>query len=239
MTFATKKSTRLKDPGAELLDQFTGYWDRYGRVTLAVLGVVAVAGVGALLYLRARSVTESKASGQLAQGEIMFWQGYYARSTEVAQQVIKQFPGTESASEAHRLAGDDAYWLDPPDFKKSVAEYRLYLKHRERGLLADAARRSLANALESEAGVLQVQGHPAEAVPLFREAADTYESLVGRFPDRETAAEFLLAAARCYRRIGQPQEAARRLERVTGEFGETQMANRARIELAEVTAGVP
>src|SRR5439155_17659394 len=137
----------------------------------------AAVGAGALIYLRSRSVTESRASGELAQGEIMFWQGYYARSAEAAQQVIKQYPETESASEAHRLAGDDAYWLDPPDFKKSVAEYRLYLKHRERGLLADAARRSLANALESEAGVLQVQGHPADAVAPVREVAGPHRTL--------------------------------------------------------------
>ena len=55
------------------------------------------------------------------------------------------------------------------------------------------------------------------------------------------AGEYLLqavfASARCYRLMSKPEEAVKRLQRLVDEFGETTTANRARIELAEVTAG--
>ena len=238
MALAIKKHTRLEDPGAELLDRFTGYWDRFGRLATSVVGVAAAVAVIGFLYLRSQAGTEEKAAGKLAEADIMFWQGYYPRSYDGAQQVIKEYPGTRSAIEAHRLAGDDAYWRgEPGDFQKSVDEYRTYLKHRRSGLLADAVRRSLAYALESNANALKSQGKTGEAEAQLREAASSYESLVGKFADRESSAEFLFGAARCYRQLNQPQEAAKRLKRVVDEFGETATANRARIELAEVTAG--
>ncbi len=102
-----------------------------------------------------------------------------------------------------------------------MAEYRRYLDKVKTGLLADAARRSLAYSLES-AGQ-------------FKEAADTYESLVGKF-DRESSAEMLYASARCHRLLNQPAEAIKRLQRLVDEFGETQMANRARIAQGELGA---
>ena len=238
MALATKKHVRLEDPGAEMLDRLTGYWDRFGRLTTSVVGAIAAVAVIGVLYLRAQTGSEEKAAGKLAEADIMFWQGYYPRSYDAAQQVIKQYPGTRSAIEAHRLAGDDAYWRgEPGDFQRSVDEYRAYLKHRRSGLLAEAAQRSLAYALESNAGVLKSQGKSGEAESELREAATTYEGLVGKFADRESSSEFLFGAARCYRQLNQPQEAAKRLKRLVDEYGETTTANRARIELAEVTAG--
>lgn len=233
----TKRSTRLEDPGAELLDQLAVLWDRYGRLAMSVLGGIAAIAIVGVLYLRAQAATEEKAAGKLAEAEIMFWQGYYPRSYDAAQQIVKQYPGTRSAVEAHRLAGDDAYWRgEPGDFKRSVDEYRAYLKQHSKGMLADGARRSLAYALESDANALKSQGKTGEAETEFREAAATYEGLVGKFSDRESSAEFLLAAARCYRLMNQREEAAKRLQRLIDQFGETATANRARIELAEVTA---
>jgi len=240
LALATKKHTRLEDPGAELLDRLTGYWDRFGRLATSVVGAIVAVAVIGLLYLRAQSGTEEKAAGKLAEADILFWQGYYPRSYDAAQQVIKLYPGTRSAIEAHRLAGDDAYWRgEPGDFQKSVDEYRAYLKHHRSGLLADAARRSLAYALESNAAVLGSQGRSAEAEGQLREAASTYEGLVGKFADRESSAEFLFGTARCYRQLNQPQEAAKRLKRLVDEFGDTAISGRARIELAEVTAAAP
>ncbi len=238
MALVTRKTPRLQDPGAELLDRLTDLWDRYGRVATGGLGALAAVAVIGALYLRAQAATEEKAAGKLAEAEIMFWQGYYPRSYDAAQALIKLYPGSQSAIEAHRLAGDDAYWRgEPGDFHASVLEYRAYLKHRSRGMLANAARRSLAYALESDASALRASGKAGDANAAFREAASTYEALVGSFPDRESSAEFLFASARCFRLMSQREESAKRLQRLIDEFGETTTANRARIELAEVSAG--
>ena len=214
-----RDSARLEDPGAQLLDAISTRWARYGRVALIVVGVAAAVAVGTILVLRSRAAQEDQAAGKLAEANLFFWQGLYDRSLPTARQVAEQWPSTPSGADARRVAGDDLFWLGR--FKESAAEYRLYLEKRKTGLTADAVRRSLAYALESD--------HQ------FKDAAPFYEGLVGRF-DRESSAEFLLAAARCYRLMNQPKEADLRLKRLLDEYGETSYANRARIQRAELAA---
>ena len=214
-----RKSARLEDPGAQLLDTLTSGWSRYGRIVLIGVGVVAVIAVGVFFTLRSRASSEEAASGRLAEANLFFWQADYARSLQLARQVSEQWANTPSGVDAHRLAGDDQFWLG--SFKEAAAEYRRYLDVRKSGLVSDAVRRSLAYSLESD--------HQ------YKDAAPIYESLVGRF-DRESSAEFLFAAARCYRLMNQPKEALQRLDRLVDEFGETSYANRARIQRAELGA---
>ena len=214
-----RESARLEDPGAKLLDSISSRWARYGRMLLIGVGVIAVIAIGAFFTLRARAADEEAAAGKLAEANLFFWQGVYDRSLPMARQVAEQWPNSPSGIDAHRLAGDDQFWLGK--FKESAAEYRLYLAKKKSGLVADAVRRSLAYALESD--------HQ------FKDAAPVYEGLVGKF-DRESSAEFLFAAARCYRQMNQPKETDPVLKRLLDEYGETSYANRARILRAELAA---
>jgi tetratricopeptide (TPR) repeat protein len=213
---SVQKSARLHDPGAELLDRATGFWERYGRITMIVAGAIVAVIVVAVLMVRSRARTEDQAAGQLAEASAAYWQGDYDRSLSLAKQVYQQYPSAPSGVEAHRLAGDNAYWNG--DFKTAITEYQAYLGKVKSGVLADAARRSLASAFESNRQ--------------FAEAAALYEELVGKF-DRESSAEFLAGAARCYRALNKPADATQRLQRLVNEFGETSAAQLARIDLAE------
>ena len=219
MSLESRKGARLEDPGAELLDQLTGFWGRYGRLTLGVVGVAAVVSAGLFFTLRSRASQEELAAGKLAEANVMFWQGDYQHSLQAARQVSQTYASTPSGNDAHRLAGDDAYWSG--DFKTAVTEYRSYLSSAKKGLLADGVRRSLAYALESD--------------KQYAEASTLYTQLVGTF-DRESSAEFLAAAARCQREAGHKEDAVKLLQRLLDEFGETSYANAARIDLAELTA---
>jgi len=213
-----RKSSRLEDPGAELLDRARSVWEVYGKASLIGLGAVAAIGAIAFLAMRARGTAETTAAGKLGEANVLYWEGDYARSLETARQIAQQYVSSPSGWDAHRLAGDDAYMLG--DTKTAVSEYRAYLEHQKSGLLADAARRSLAYALEANGQ--------------YAEAATSYLGLVGRF-DRESSAEFLSAAARCYRAARQPAEAAKVLRRLMDEFGDTSFANRAEIGLGELS----
>jgi tetratricopeptide (TPR) repeat protein len=194
-------------------------WDRYGKIAGGVLVAVVVIVAVAFFMVRSRRAAEEAAAGRLAEANVLFWQGDYPRSLELSKQIIAQYPSAPSGIEAHRLAADNSFWAG--DFKNAVAEYRRYLEKVKPGLFADAARRSLAYALESDAQYL--------------EAAKAYEELVGKF-DRNSSAEFLAGAARCYRRAGRRPDAIQRLQRLESEFGETSYARAARIDLAELTA---
>jgi tetratricopeptide (TPR) repeat protein len=219
---ATQRRTHIEDPGAEFVDRLTGYWDRYGRITLGALGVLAAAGLVAFFTLRARSAAENEAAGQLAEANYFFWQGDYTRSLQVAKQLVEQFPSTWSGVDALRIAGDDAFWNG--DWRTSADYYRRYLEKNRRGVVSDAARRSYAYALESD--------HQ------FPAAAEQYLSLVGKF-DRESSAEFLAAAARCQRALGHNAEAVKLLRRLVDEFGETSQAVSARVRLGELSPSAP
>lgn len=218
MPLTVPKSARLRDPGAELLDRASSVWDQYGRTILIGLGVVAAVAAGAFLFLRSRSATEDQAAGKLAEASALYWQGDYARSLSMSKEIYQQYASAPSGVEAHRLAGDNAFWNG--DYKTAISEYHAYLGKMKDGILADAARRSLAYALESD--------------KQYQEASKAYEALVGKF-DRESSAEFLAAAARCDRALNRPADAVKHLKRLTSEFGETSPAALARIELAEQT----
>ncbi len=224
LSLESRKIANMSDPGAELLDRFQAVWGRFGRVILGALGAVVVLAVLGFFMVRSRAATEGQAAAKLAEANGLFWQGQYDRSQDLAKQVAQQFGSTPSGVDAHRLLGDDAYWngllrSQPANYKTAISEYRVYLAHQGSGVLASSVKRSLAYALESD--------------KQFAESAKTYDSLVGVF-DRESSAEFLTGAARCFAALGQKAEAIQRLQRVIDEFGETSYAASARVRLAEL-----
>ena len=219
MSLESQSRARLEDEGAELLDRMSELWGRYGRVALGVALALIAAGVVIFITMRSRRTAEDQAAGRLAEATLYYFQGDLARARETARQIADQFPNTLSGGDAHRLMGDASFWSN--DYKTAVAEYRRYLPKAPKGVLSDAATRSLAYALESDA-------QPSEAAKL-------YESLVGKF-DRESSGEFLEAAGRCLSATGDRAGAKRVLERLVAEFGETSYARTARIEVAELSA---
>lgn len=218
MSLESRKTAVLEDPGAVMLDRLKSLWTRFGRLSLGVIGAIAVVGVGFYFTAQANDRRENEASAKLAEANQLFWQGDYDRSLTTSEEVAKQFGGTPSGTDALRIAGDNAYWKG--EWKAAITHFRAYLGKHATGLVADAVRRSLAYSYESD-------GQPAEAVKL-------YDQLVGRF-ERESSAEFLFASARCYRALGKDSEALARGKRIVSEFGETSYSMPARVLVAELT----
>jgi len=219
LSLEARKTGQLADPGADLLDRVGRIWEQYGRIAVGVVAAVAVAVVLFIFWQRSQTTTEAAAATRLAEATALFWQGEYARSRDMARQVADEFGSTKSGADAHRLMGDNAHWTG--DYKTAIAEYRTYLEREKSGVLADAARRSLAYSLESGGE--------------YAEAAKQYEDLVGHF-DRESSAEFLAASARCHLALGQRAEAIQRLRRLLDEFADTSQSTLARVRLAELEA---
>ena len=217
MALHTQHSTRLEQPGAELMVPVANFWHRYGKIVLGVLAVLVVAGAVGFFSMRSRRQTEEAAAGKLAEASLFYWNGDHQRALTLARETAEQYGSSPSGKDAHRVAADAAYWAG--DFKTAVAEYRRYLAAKPAGLLADAARRSLAYSLESDRQYL--------------EAVKEYDALVGKL-DRVSSAEFLVAAARSLQAVNQTPAAVQRLERVIAEFGETEYASQAHIALAEI-----
>ena len=217
MKLQARRAARISDPGAEIVDQITALWHRYDRVVLGTLGALVVVAAGAYYALRTRHSQEDQAAGMLAEAQVMFWQGDYARATDAAKHVFDNFPATRSGHDAHRLMGDSQYWSG--NYRGAITEYQKYLALEKHGVLSSAVRRSLAYAYESA-------GQYADAEPV-------YKSLVGVF-DRESSAEFLLAAARCDQQLHKNSEATASLKRLLDEFGDTPQAAEARVMIGEL-----
>jgi len=216
----SQHSSRLENPGDEILIPLQNFWERYNKIVLGALTAIVALGVVGYMALRSRNTAEDAAAGKLAEASVYYWQGDYQRALALARETAEQYSSTASGKDAHRQAADAAYWGG--DFKTAVAEYRRYLATNPKGLLAAAARRSLAYALESDGQ--------------YAEAATEYEGLVGKM-DRGSSAEFLVAAARCLEAGHQVPAAIQKLQRCVDEFGETDYSNQARITLAELKAG--
>lgn len=219
MKLQTRRAARISDPGADLVDQLTDLWARYSRVVLGALGALVVVAGGTYYAMKTRGTQEDQAAGILSEAQVLFWQGDYPASIERAKRVFDQFPATRSGHDAHRLMGDAQYWSG--NFKEAIAEYQKYLSFQSSGTLADAARRSLAYSYESA-------GQYADAAPI-------YLSLVGRF-DRESSAEFLLAAARCNQQLHRNSDATQQLQRLLDEYGDTPESAEARVLMGELAA---
>lgn len=218
MSLESRKNAVLEDPTHVMTDRLQSLWDRFGRLALGVLGAIVVLAVGYYFTAQANARRENDASARLAEANQLFWQGDYDRSKTMSEEVAKQFSGTPSGTDALRIAGDNAYWKG--EWKAAITQYRAYLGKQATGIVADAVRRSLAYALESD-------GQQAEAVKL-------YDQLVGRF-ERESSAEFLFASARCYQGLGKQDEALERARRIVNEFGETSYSVPARVLVAELS----
>jgi tetratricopeptide (TPR) repeat protein len=219
LSLESRKSTALHDPGAEMVDRMMGLWERYGRIALAALAGIVVIGAVAFLTVRHNADQDNLASKELAESDFLFRRGDLERAKTTAQQASKTYPGTSSGTDAHRIAGDAAFWSG--NFKDAISEYRAYLEKDSKGLPADCVRRSLAYALDN--------------AKQTAEAAKTYDQVSGAF-DRETNAEMLFAAARCDLASGDRAGAIQRLQRIADELGETTYAARARVKLGELSA---
>jgi tetratricopeptide (TPR) repeat protein len=219
LSLESRKSSALTDPGAELVDHITAAWQRYGRIALGAVGAIVVVAAVAYFTIRQNEAQDNAASQKLAQADVLYWQGDYDRAKTTAQEVARTFGSTPSGIDAHRIAGDAAFWRG--NWKDAIGEYNAFLSKKGSGLVANSVRRSLAYAYDSN--------------KQYAEAAKTYDQIVGVF-ERETSAEMLAASARCYEALGNKAEAVKRLQRVTGEFGETSFSARARLKLAELGA---
>ncbi len=209
----------MHDPGAEMVDQITSVWQRYGRIALGVLGaIVVVAGV-AYFTVQQNKVQNNVASRKLAEADLYFWQGDYDRAKTTADEVSKTYGSTASGADAHRISGDASYWKG--NFKVAAVEYKAYLAKVSSGTVAQSVRRSLAYSLDSD--------------KQYAEAAKLYDGLVGVF-DRESSAEMLAAAARCVLQANDKAGAIQRYGRIANEFGETTLAQTARTKLAGLGA---
>src|SRR5262245_53831374 len=110
----------------------TRFWERQGKIALGVLAAVVVLIAAGFFFMRQRAAAETAASGKLAEASLLYWQGDFQRSLQVSRETAQQYASTPSGVDAHRQAGDAAFFTG--DFKTAIAEYRRYLDKAKKGM---------------------------------------------------------------------------------------------------------
>lgn len=206
------------DPGAAFIDRVQGTWNQHGRNILIVVGALLVVGLGSYYMKNQNARKEEAAAKELIPANDLFWQGQYDRARASAKEVAKKYAGSPSGNDALRIAGDAAFWLS--DAKDAVASYESYLKANGSGLVADGVRRSLAYAYENA-------GRAEDAAKMFDRVAGAF--------DRESNAEMLNSAGRCWLAANKPENAKKSWQRILDDFPDASYQLQARIELGRLS----
>ena len=186
---------------------------------LGVVGVLVVVGAGVTLWMRASEKRESEARATLAEASTQYWSGNYARTIQIANQVIDDAGGTRAATDARRMKADALFWSGA--FDSAATLYQDVLKRETADTpMRTAVQQSLAFALESKKD--------------FAGAAALFEEIAKKSPDRSNAADFYVAAGRAYRGAGQREKAKAMFEKVANEYKETTFARDAEVALGEL-----
>jgi tetratricopeptide (TPR) repeat protein len=197
-----------------------GDWiTRNVRVVAIALGAIVLAALAALWISNAQGKAEGEANRILAEASANYWQGGYARTIQLTDQVLNDYKTTRAANDARRMKGDALFWTG--SFDSAATLYREYLaKTKADSPLHQAVKQSLAFALDSKRD--------------FPAAAKEYEELATGAPDRASSADFLMAAARSYKNANQPAKAKALYEKVANDYKETTFARDAEVELGEL-----
>lgn len=190
----------------------------------AAVGVVVVLALGAWMWSRANAKKEAEARTTLAEASTAYWSGNYARTVQLADQVIADAGGTKAALDALRMKADALFWQG--SFDSAATLYQEVLdKDKTDSPVRAAVQQSLAFSLESKKD--------------FAGAAGLYEEIAARAPDRTNAADFYMAAGRAYRGAGQADKAKAMFDKVAREYKETTFARDAEVALGELAGEAP
>lgn len=201
-------------------------WDKIQdnlRVIGITAGILVAAALAVVWIQRAQARAEGEANRALAEASATYWQGGYARAIQLADQVMSDYKTTRAANDARRLKGDALFWSG--SFDSAATLYKDYLAHASnRSPVRDAVEQSLAFALESKRD--------------FTGAAALFEKLAGTAPDRPSAADMLMCAARSYAEAGQADKARALYAQVSDQYKDTPFARDADVFSGELTGAV-
>lgn len=199
-------------------------WDRIQQ-NIRVIGIglgVIVAVVLAVVWIgHAQARAEGEANRVLAEASSNYWQGSYARAIQLSDQVLSDYKSTKAANDARRMKGDALFWSG--SFDSAATLYKDFLSHSPADSPVHiAVQQSLAFALESKKD--------------YAGAAALFEQLVPTAPDRNSAADMLLCAARAYAEAGQKDKARVLYQKVVDEYKDTTLYRDADVFLGELSA---
>jgi len=187
------------------------------EVSMAVVGVVVVAGLFVLFnWMKARD--EQNAAEKLAQARAEYNKSNYPAAIPVLEKLVSDFGGTKSGNMATIYLAN-AY-MQTKDYVSAEKYYKKYLDDGEDDPILKIS------AAAGVAATLEERGEFAKAAKLYEDAANDYD-------ESYRAPQLLLLAARSYKQANQAEAARRVLQKLIDKYPKSNLAEDAKMLMAE------
>ncbi len=207
------KDELKEDEFIEWVMRAADYVRHHAQYFLAGAGAVVAIVLIVTYVSHSQEQARETAAGLLGDALIADDNGQQEQAASVAQQLIDKYSGTPAATQALVLLANKRF--DQGNFAEARTLYQKALSAAgDNQILRFGARSGLAACMDAEGNT---QGAAAE-----------YEKYAADYPGTAEAAESLLAAARCYERLGQTDARKGVLRRVVHDFNELPIGAQAR-----------
>lgn len=222
MLKAKKKLRRREIKEDKLVTYYFRAQEFYRRnqklVNYAVIAVAALIFLGVYIS-NSKKAAEEKASVELARGKAAFASENYDVAIDVLSALTSDFDGTRAAG-IGTIYLAHAY-MAKKDYDEAERAFHRYLDdYGDDPILAVTAAAGIAACYDEKGD--------------YGRAAELYEEAARKYKDSFKAPELLLSAARCYRLYGKQDEARRVLQTLLDRYPSSQLANDAKLYLAEL-----
>lgn len=222
MLSARKKFTRKelhKDPLLEKIANVTDYAKtNQDQLTKILTGVVVVIAV-VWGYMYYRSSINEESMNRLVSAEQAYLSGDHREAIRRLAKYLTEFEGTSGGGLATYYLANSYYQTDQYDF--ALEQYELYVDDYADSELLTAA------AMGGRAACLEAQSK-------YDEAAGAYISAIAKYPDYYLRAEYMMSAARCYKMLGNTEQAKEWYDKVVAEYPESTTAREAKLAIDEL-----
>ena len=189
---------------------------------IAGAALAVIVGVASTYIVTSRRAAEEEAGRQLLAGILQQRMENYEGAAAAYQDVLSRFSGTESGKLALLYLGHARYGM--MEYGSSVEAYERYLKREKKDTLTRAhAKRGIAACMEN--------------MGRYEEAAVAYEETARTLDGDSAVPEDLMAAARCRRLAGNPEEAMSLLQEIVDFHSDFRDIDKAKVLLAELEYG--
>jgi tetratricopeptide (TPR) repeat protein len=213
------KQQLKEDPLMRQTAAVADYASHHARLLIGA-GLAAVILVLGVVFVRAGSGrADDRAAGKLTEAWSDYSRGALEPAAALSEEILREAGGTKVGKRTLLLLGDIRY--DQGNYAQAEENYRRAVKtFASDPILGMAARRGLAATLEN--------------LSRFDEAAQVYEELAATNANAAAAAELRLDVGRNLLRAGKNEEASAVFEALSKNIDNPQVAQSARVRLAEI-----
>ena len=209
------KEDKLVTTYFQALDFYEAHKREFLYAAVALVAIIAFA----FYYSNSKKAAEQTASVEFAKGKAAYDNGNYDAAIGILEALTADFDGTRGAASGTIVLAK--CYMSKGQYKEAEQTFKKYLDdYGDDPIFSLAATAGIAASYEAQGD--------------YGKAAQAYERAAKKYSDSFKAPEFLLSAARCYKKVNQPQDAKRVLNELIETYPKSQVVSDAKLLLGEL-----